>query len=339
MKRPPIFTTFACFVALLTLGVGPLIAQVQDAEAAGRAAEEAGRLREALEHYSAAHAATTHEYTAGRLNLDEKIVDLVLRLDPKPALPEEAERHMIRGKTALETASGPEGIDTAGAEFFQAHMSAPSWADPWFNLGVIREKQKRYLDAIYALRLYLRAAPAADDAKAVKEKIYALEYLQEQGARELTAQTERRRAEEAQAQRDLQLASRLAGTWRPSAMQVTTPQGRKLTMHRGYRLRITADGRKVTAQCIGTPMTDGKMTRSWYDSSHLPLLFFSAEVKYGRLVGTINGIAYGETKWISETRQLDEPVEISSDGLWFKLGVADWNSFTGNDWDKFWGRE
>lgn len=95
-------------------------------------------------------------------------------------IPEEARKHMIRGQMAVEMAKAPEDYALAAREFEAAAHLAPGWADPYYNLGLVRERGGRYAEAAASLREYLRLAPDAADAAAVKEQIYRLEFRAEQ---------------------------------------------------------------------------------------------------------------------------------------------------------------
>lgn len=95
-------------------------------------------------------------------------------------VPEEALRRMIRGQTAVEMARTPEDYALAVREFKEAVRLAPDWADPYYNLGLVQEKNGRDKDAAASFREYLRLAPNAPDATAVRSRMYRLEFKAEQ---------------------------------------------------------------------------------------------------------------------------------------------------------------
>lgn len=107
--------------------------------------------------------------------LREKIIKLALTMRPAPALPEEAERRVVRGTTFFSKATDNAGYKKAITEFELASNAAPWLAVAYYNLGVAQEKAGLYADAIQNLRLYLLAAPDAKNSRDVKDKIYALE--------------------------------------------------------------------------------------------------------------------------------------------------------------------
>lgn len=113
------------------------------------------------------------------------LVGLLLMLSaPVPAqdVPEEARRYMVRGRTAIEMAKTMDDLRYAVKELEQAARLAPQWADPHFNLGVVQEKLGNTTGAIASFKHYLELAPAAVDAAKVRDKIIALEYMQERTA-------------------------------------------------------------------------------------------------------------------------------------------------------------
>ncbi|MEW6647091.1 MAG: CFI-box-CTERM domain-containing protein, partial [Pseudomonadota bacterium] len=95
---------------------------------------------------------------------------------------EEARRYMVRGRTAIEMAKTMDDLRYAVKELEQAARLAPQWADPHFNLGVVQEKLGNTAGAIASFRRYLELAPEAVDAAKVRDKIIALEYMQERTA-------------------------------------------------------------------------------------------------------------------------------------------------------------
>lgn len=99
---------------------------------------------------------------------------------------EEARRHVIRGRTALEMAKSPEDYRQAIAEFQQAAKLAPDWADVHYNLGAVEARAGDYQAAITSYRRYLELAPDAGDARKVRDEIIRLEYMLERKARTTT---------------------------------------------------------------------------------------------------------------------------------------------------------
>ncbi len=116
----------------------------------------------------------------GDRELREKIIKLALKRKTAPAVPEEAERRLARGRAAVKAAEGKEGFQRAVQEFQKATLAAPWLAEAYYNLGIVQDKAGDYTKAIQSLRLYLLAAPYAEDARAVKSLIYEIEFREEE---------------------------------------------------------------------------------------------------------------------------------------------------------------
>ncbi len=159
---------------LLLLGLGNTPSYADEA-ALGRQAEEAGNLRQALKHYVNALQSTSEGSSIER-RLREKIIKLVQKIQPPPAVPEEAKRRMARGRAAVKAAKDEQGFLRAANEFKKAVRAAPWLAYGYYNLGVVQDKAGRYDDAIQSFNFYLLAAPNASDSNQIETKIYELEY-------------------------------------------------------------------------------------------------------------------------------------------------------------------
>ena len=171
--KPIIF----CLVIVLA-GLGVAQARAADEETLGQLAEKEGRFHEALIHYTHAIQSIPGGDPKDH-SLREKIISLVQKIKPPPAIPEEAERHMARGKAAFKAAKDKEGFQKALDEYGLALKKAPWLANAYYNLGVIHDKSENYSEAIWSLKFYLMAAPNAEDARQAKNLIYEIEYRQE----------------------------------------------------------------------------------------------------------------------------------------------------------------
>lgn len=88
----------------------------------------------------------------------------------------EAQRHMNRGKVAVEMANSPADYEEAIHEFEQAVRFAPDWPAPYFNLGYVQNEVGNYQEALDSYRQYLKLAPDAPDAVPVQTEIDQIEY-------------------------------------------------------------------------------------------------------------------------------------------------------------------
>lgn len=123
-----------------------------------------------------------------------KLFQVVRLLKKKPATPEDYDRYMTRGKLAFKGIEDIDGFHKAMNEFRNAIHAAPWKPDPYYNMGLIREKEAEaiekgmncagwdcepkgdYGDAVRYMNLYLAGALKVPDAAKVKKLIYELEY-------------------------------------------------------------------------------------------------------------------------------------------------------------------
>lgn len=104
------------------------------------------------------------------------------RLNPPPAIPEEAVRHTARGEAFLKGATNPADFQKGFDEFHQAWRLAPWWGDAWFNLGVAQKNAGNPQAAIASFKRFLLAAPTDRAAPQVQREIYGLEVEMEKYA-------------------------------------------------------------------------------------------------------------------------------------------------------------
>lgn len=199
IKKSFVFTS----ASLLILVASMELASAQSSkEAEGRAAEQAGRLRDAFTHYVAA-LQSVPEGSADDQRLRETIIKLVQKLSPPPAVSEEAERRMARGLAAVKAATDEQGFRRAADEFSAAVKTAPWFADGYFNLGIILDKAGKHADAIRNLKLGILAAPNDPEVKKFRELVYEIEYRQEEAQR-IKAEADRKAQEAARAKAEKQ---------------------------------------------------------------------------------------------------------------------------------------
>lgn len=105
----------------------------------------------------------------------EKAIAIVQRLDPAPAIPEEAVRHAARAEAFLKAASSYDETSKAFEEFEAALRLAPWWADAWFNLGIAQKGSGDPAAAIDSLKMFMLAAPDDPATPQVQREVYGLE--------------------------------------------------------------------------------------------------------------------------------------------------------------------
>jgi len=144
-------------------------------------AEQNGQLPEALTHYRAALSASA--LLSGTRSIDpqisQKTIAVARKLDPPPAIPEEARRHAAFASLAVKEAKDQSGYEKAIAEYLEAVCLAPWWADLYYNLAMVQEQRSHFREAAETFKLYLAASPQDPQAQVIQNKIYELEYKAE----------------------------------------------------------------------------------------------------------------------------------------------------------------
>jgi tetratricopeptide (TPR) repeat protein len=175
--------SFVCFFVAVALVFLPVTAMASSPQ-------------ETLAQYVSALQKNPNDYS-----LREKIIRHVQTMKPAPAMPEEARRHLVRGKAAFKGAKEARDFQDAADEFNKALLYAPWLAEGYYNLGVIQDKAGLHAEAMQNLKFYLLAAPKASDAEKVKELIYEIEYRKEKAVKDKEA-TARKASEDIRAQQE-----------------------------------------------------------------------------------------------------------------------------------------
>lgn len=156
-------------------------------ESAGDTAVKQGQLREAFRHYMSAFESLSEQTSLDADKaLREKIIKVVLQLNPPPAIPQEAIRHAAYAQAAVQEAgknADTSDLNDAATEIEKALRIAPWWAQAYFNLGEVLQKANRPGEAAEALQLYLLADPQdllarknGTNAEDVQMEIYKLQF-------------------------------------------------------------------------------------------------------------------------------------------------------------------
>lgn len=143
-------------------------------ERQGDAATAKGNGAQAFARYLEAYRLAEEDNSA-RNRLLGKLFELARLMHPSPAIPPEARNHADRAESLLRLAKDESGYGKAAQHFELALQSAPWWAEVYYNLGLTREKAGDLAGAARALNLYLKAAPDASEAAAVRKKVVDLE--------------------------------------------------------------------------------------------------------------------------------------------------------------------
>jgi tetratricopeptide (TPR) repeat protein len=264
--------------ALIAIFTISSVITIADEAAMGQQAEQARKFREALSHYIAALQPTPDGSDAEQ-RLQEKIIMLVQKIQPPPTVPEEVLKYEGRAEAAIKNAKKSEDYLDAAKEYQKAIRIAPWVASYYFNLGIVLEKGGKMEEAIKNLKLYLLAAPNAQDARDVKKKIAGLEYEIEKGKSEIKKIPE-------------PVSSDFGGIWRRQHGD-------------GYTdYRIEVQGKNITVTFLENFWNRyGKDKTRWVDRPN----DFQGTVTGDRLIGTWANSKHVINSCPSPTRQ--EPIQ------------------------------
>ena len=148
----------------------------------------------------------------------KNVIKMTEAMDKLPPTPEEARRHFVRGEALFQDATNnPEGFAPAIKEFAEAVKLAPWVRNIRYNLALAYEANNEYKHAIHSLESYLLFKLPDDEARAVQDKIYALEVKAEKAEKKKAE--EQRVADAEQAEKDKREATMNAfvGDWATSS--------------------------------------------------------------------------------------------------------------------------
>lgn len=136
-----------------------------DPEAAGRAAEQAGRFQDAFRDYLTAYRALADPAPpADDQRLRERIITVARRLDTAPLIPAEAREQATTADRLLEAesilgTSGGASMQAAAHALRKAIRIAPWWPEATLKLATAAQKLQRVDEALLNLNLYRLADP------------------------------------------------------------------------------------------------------------------------------------------------------------------------------------
>jgi len=255
----------------------------------------------------------TSEGSLEERELLEKIISLGHIIKVFPNSPDAVLEYEGRAEAAIKGATSPADF-LAGAEEYKKAVRLVPWSSAnYYNLGLVLEKGENLSDAIAYYKLYLLAAPDAEDAVEIKKKIAGLEY-------EMTKIAQEKAAKEAQKKANEEFAYRLRGIWAPPEAKATY-EGRNVSMKSFCRMRVEVSGNEVRATCIGVPAVTEDMRQTWYGNANVPFIdakIVDAQGTSARLVGTKTSVAYDyQGAWASGSDNYN--VKIVLDGYGYQF--------------------
>ena len=156
---------FVCLSASIAIAQPARGSAAATFEAAGEAAQQAGRFQEAFAAFVSAYQALPVPPSADDdRRLRERIIRTVQRLDAVPAIPSTASEHALKADQLLDAeailgATAGASSQAAVIELRQAVRAAPWWAAPTVKLATTLQKLQRVDEALLNLNLYKLADP------------------------------------------------------------------------------------------------------------------------------------------------------------------------------------
>lgn len=139
-----------------------------------RSLESKGQYKEALSELTEALKIADDTETQ---EIQETIFSM-LRRNPKLAeLPEDARKFALRSEMLVKEGN----FEQAATELKKAIQIAPYAARLYYNSALINAELKKYPEAIRHMKIYLKAAPDAPDARAARDEIIKWELMMEKG--------------------------------------------------------------------------------------------------------------------------------------------------------------
>ena len=114
----------------------------------------------------------------------EKVIKMAASMEQLPPIPEEARKHFVQGTALFKEAKSPEDFKQVIDEFKQTIRLAPWWSDARYNYALALEAAGHYANAIINLKLYQLFKLPEAEARAVQDKIWALEAKAEKTAKD-----------------------------------------------------------------------------------------------------------------------------------------------------------
>jgi hypothetical protein len=138
--------------------------------------------------------------------LRQKIILIAQRIKPGLAIPEEARRSFVMGKTLQAESKTNAEYGLAVDEFKAAALHAPWYTEYYKELGITQELAGQYDDAIKNIRLYMLSPLSEQDRRNAQDELYVIE------AKKKKAEKERQDKATSQAQSERQARS-VEGIW------------------------------------------------------------------------------------------------------------------------------
>lgn len=121
--------------------------------------------------------------------LRKSIIGAALKMQPPPAIPQEAEDAAGRAAYIFNKAKSDDDFLGTAKEYLKAVEAAPWVANYYYNLCTVLEKTPYTQQALHACKLYLEAAPNAADAADIRQRIAGLKFAVEKNKEQTKQRT------------------------------------------------------------------------------------------------------------------------------------------------------
>jgi len=141
-----------------------------------RSLESKGQYKEALAELSEALKTADDTETQA---IQETTFSMLRRNPLLSQVPEDARKYALRSEMLVKEGN----FEQAATELKKAIQIAPYAARLYYNSALINAELKKYPEAIRHMKIYLKAAPDAPDARAAKDEIIKWEFMMEKEGR------------------------------------------------------------------------------------------------------------------------------------------------------------
>ncbi|MGI9077137.1 MAG: hypothetical protein ACR2G6_07395 [Gemmatimonadaceae bacterium] len=100
-----------------------------------------------------------------------EIILLAKEIQPAPAIPAVADRHMQRGIAAFKDATAPADYMDAAKEFELATLAAPWYGDAYYNRGVALDKARQPAIALGVLKFAQLILPESREVQSLIDQV------------------------------------------------------------------------------------------------------------------------------------------------------------------------
>jgi hypothetical protein len=188
----------------------------------------------------------------------ENVIKLAAAMSQPPPIPEEARRHFVMGQTMFKDAKSQADYAQAADEFLQATRLAPWWPEARNNTAAMFEAAGDYANALANLKIYQMFKLPDPEARAIQDKIYALEAKQKMAANDAQVAAQKKAEADRQQEAERQKAAEAAEQSKELERKRTDFSGEWVNGNGSLTLTIqkNSDGMYFGSTSDGHPLED-----------------------------------------------------------------------------------